>query len=680
MIGSTILIVMGYSIFLLRIDNIFFYIYKYVFSLFALTFLPGSLLLPLLKLKFSFLQFVGTSITLGILTSTTIYFGLGLVGYQQGMIAYVPLVLLVCILHAPKFIKYLREILPRKEYHDLPLYFELIFLTFVSIYLFIPSGIQTDGGMVFVGPHIDDSMVHLGIIEQLKIAIPPEDATMAGSYFVYHFFNDTFHALISTVTGVSPSLLFFRFQFSFLVPLLGLISYVSIFRLTEKRKIAYLFSILLFFIGDFSYLPGAFITFLKSGFLYQRWDNLFFSPFNSLFFENQGFLFSLIIFFSGLLFFKHWLRERDKWAFFLAGLFWGVSIEYEIVLYLILMSALFFGGVFSAFYERSKVLLRMFLVSVGVSLPFVIFNFMIAYSLSSEKLQHKFWVAPFLNYVKLSSRVLEAMRLNGETANEMLVAAVVVLLILGSLGIRIFGFPVWMAAAKEIRNKLVNNENILLFLMSVLSFVFGNILIFKNKPTATLLGHWYFIAFMSFYGAIGLYQFIGRRKSRMVWTIFLCIVSTLPFIQYLFFGSRALYTVVTSEEIKIVEFVRNHTPEDAVFLSNLFDRKVFVKPSKEEIIHKGRNFIFTGLSGRKVVIGGLAYKDLSNELVNERIRDTEALFSTDQRDLAISILRKYDVDYVVAHNKPLSFEIDGILNEIYSNQEFIVYEGLKTTP
>ena len=113
----------------------------------------------------------------------------------------------------------------------------------ISITMF-RSGIKYNFGIGFWGPNGHDAIWHLSLINQLKTNIPPQNPIFSGTILSnYHWGFDFLVALISKLTYLDASLLYFQILPFVFALLIGFLSYKLAFSLT-KNHISSLFFVL----------------------------------------------------------------------------------------------------------------------------------------------------------------------------------------------------------------------------------------------------------------------------------------------------------------------------------------------------------------------------------------------------------------------------------------------------
>jgi len=124
------------------------------------------------------------------------------------------------------------------------------------------SGLNYDYGIGFWGPNGHDAIWHLSLINQLKQNIPPQNPIFAGEILSnYHWGYDLLVALISKVTLIDPSILYFQILPIIFSLILGFLSYKLAFLITKNYFNSIIFVILNYFASSFGWI----VTLIKSG-------------------------------------------------------------------------------------------------------------------------------------------------------------------------------------------------------------------------------------------------------------------------------------------------------------------------------------------------------------------------------------------------------------------------------
>jgi len=93
----------------------------------------------------------------------------------------------------------------------------------------IKSGLKYDFGLGFWGPNGHDGIWHLSLINQLTQSIPPKNPVFSGTILSqYHWGFDLLVAIISKLTFLSPSILYFQILPPIFAVLIGVLSLKTI--------------------------------------------------------------------------------------------------------------------------------------------------------------------------------------------------------------------------------------------------------------------------------------------------------------------------------------------------------------------------------------------------------------------------------------------------------------------
>lgn len=139
----------------------------------------------------------------------------------------------------------------------------LIFIGTLSWSLtMIKSGLPTKWGIGFWGANGHDGIWHLALIESIKNGFPIQNPLASGSYVTnYHWGFDFIVAVLSKVTTLSSSSLYFQIMPPIMAFLIGLMAYLLVKEWTDSKKAALWAAFFTYFGGSFGWI----ISFLRTG-------------------------------------------------------------------------------------------------------------------------------------------------------------------------------------------------------------------------------------------------------------------------------------------------------------------------------------------------------------------------------------------------------------------------------
>ncbi len=203
-----------------------------------------------------------------------------------------------------------------------------------------PSGIRYPAGITFYWLNAYDGILHLTFIKELVRHFPPYQP---GAYnlFVtnYHYLSDLFLAELVRIWHLPISHLFFHYFPLLFTPLLGVITYLLVFKWTKSKTAAFWSTFFHYFAGDMFYV----FSLLFHSNLGSHTDTLDNGIIQLL---NMPQAFAKLIFLGGLIFFDQWVKKKDKTSGILAivslasvvgfKVYFGLAAALGLTLYVVL--------------------------------------------------------------------------------------------------------------------------------------------------------------------------------------------------------------------------------------------------------------------------------------------------------------------------------------------------------
>lgn len=178
------------------------------------------------------------------------------------------------------------------------------------------SGLPTRWGLGFWGANGHDGIWHLALIESMKNGFPIHNPLFSGTSLAnYHFGFDLVVAVISRLTGISVSLLYFQILPPVMAVMIGVLTYLLVKRWTGLRSAARWAVFFTYFGGSFGWL----VTLWREG--EPGGESLFWSQQAISTLINPPFAFSLVFLIGG--FYLVLRDKRPKW----------LSLVFQIVIF-----------------------------------------------------------------------------------------------------------------------------------------------------------------------------------------------------------------------------------------------------------------------------------------------------------------------------------------------------------
>ena len=413
------------------------------------------------------------------------------------------------------------------------------------------SGLNYDYGIGFWGPNGHDAIWHLSLINQLKQNIPPQNPIFAGEILSnYHWGYDLLVALISKITSINPSILYFQILPIVFALIIGILSYKLAYLITKNHLNSIFFVILNYFASSLGWI----VTLIKSGQI--GGESLFWSMQSTSTLLNPPYALSLIILLFG---FVLWYQHRNS-----NSIWWGIIIG-------TLLSLLSFIKVYSAILIGLSLAIY-WLIDLIINKKFSKFNFYICLSMGLISLLllkilgvfnnvsliefKPFWFTHSLiesidkfYWPKLASYRYNQNNISISILIELFLIA---LFLVGNLGFRIFGLLKYSISFIQ---KKANQFDVLIAPFLIISFLFPLFFVQKGTAWNTIQFFYYFTFIINFYFASFLTQIYKKSKFLLYsLIIFTCIGSYGTLKDY--FGNPPPSNLPSSE-IQALTFLNN---------------------------------------------------------------------------------------------------------------------------
>lgn len=301
--------------------------------------LPGQLTGFLKFLVFSFLFFWMPGWILTRRRMLAIPVGWGLFTLLSFVFGYLHMEWPLWILPVGSLLLWLKQGRPLPSRERLPLKAVLLILVCSLSWLMtvVKSGLMYNFGLGFWGPNGHDGIWHLALIASLQRSFPPESPLFAGATLNnYHYFFDLLVARSGTLFGLDAADLLFRFFPIITAPLIGILVYQIVRRLTGKNSAAFWATFFVYFGGSWGWL----VTYFRTGHL--GGESMFWSQQSVSTLLNPPYSISLILFLTGFWLFMDWLESKkwNIWSLLPLIVTWGIVVEFKAYAGVLVMGAL----------------------------------------------------------------------------------------------------------------------------------------------------------------------------------------------------------------------------------------------------------------------------------------------------------------------------------------------------
>jgi len=417
----------------------------------------------------------------------------------------------------------------------------------ISITMF-RSGLKYDFGLGFWGPNGHDAIWHLSLINQLKTNIPPQNPIFSGTILSnYHIGFDLLVALISKVTFLNTSFLYFQILPIIFALLIGFLSYKLAFILTKNHTASLFFVLLNYFAGSFGWI----YTFIKSGTI--GGESLFWSMQSASMLLNPPYALSLIIILIGLIL---WFKFKDSNSIQKAIL---IGIIFSLLSGIKVYAGILIGLALSLFFIfdllRSKKFSKF---NFFICLSMGIVSFLILLSLGvfkgNQLLEYKplWFIHSMIESIdKLYWPKLASFRYNQTNIliSFFLEISLIGLFFIGNLGTRVLGI------FNFFHQKVKNHFDFLVIFIFIISFVIPLLFVQKGTAWNTIQFFYYFLFFANFYLAKFLSEIFSKNKIiAFILIIISCITSFGTLKDY--FGNPPP-SALPKNEIDALTFLKN---------------------------------------------------------------------------------------------------------------------------
>lgn len=412
-----------------------------------LAYLPGKLLLLLLKVKVSPFEDVSVACSVGLLLSGLAYWLIAFFHYTQFYLVWPLAITAITIcLHGRQW----RTLLPwfkedalrakesGKHSRDRSgLALAGVMALGIATLALLPQyytnlTLRADGTMRVHGVY--DVFFHLAIANELTHSIPPQAPVFAGRPLSYHYGMDLAVAMFANVTRLDIPDLTLRFM-----PTLFLVlSMVSVHCFArawlDSGYFAALVVFLVFFGEDFSFIPGLLVG--EKG----DWSVHFFNvpTVLSLFYTN-AMLPAVGLLFAGLFCLQRYLRERTAAWLFLSALLFVALMEVKLFTAAHIMCCLGIGALVYRLVFKSTDIFKVAALTGVLTVPLLLS--VVLHNRSGVDLVTSFAPWPYI------SMAMAALGMKNWFMNVFAFSAIALpLYLIGCLGLRVIGVPVILRA------------------------------------------------------------------------------------------------------------------------------------------------------------------------------------------------------------------------------------------
>ncbi len=544
----------------------------------------------------------------------------------------------------------------------------LISSVLLSVTMF-RSGLLYGFGIGFWGPNGHDGIWHLALINQLTQNIPPQNPIFSGTVLSnYHWGFDFIASLISKISHIPSSVLYFQILPLVFSLLIGYLSFRLAYILTKNFNHSLLFVLLNYFASSFGWI----VTLIKSGNI--GGESLFWSMQSASTLLNPPFALSLVVLIIGLLL---WIKHKNSSSILyslLVGLIFASLAAVKVYSAVLIGLSLSFYWLIHFIYSK-KFSRFNFYLCFFMALFSVIILYLLGVFGQSSLLQFKplWFVHSMIESVdKFYWPKLASYRYN--QTNIFILALINLFLLsiffIGNLGIRIVGFI--KLSSLFIKRKIKDQD--LLFSL-ILFFAFFFPLFFVQKGTAwnTIQFFYYFLFFINFYLASVLSSFWSKQKLLcLILLITACFGSFATLKDY--FGNPPP-SALPVNEVKALNFLKNR--EDGFILTYPYDK--YLKNNLDTPIplytYETTAYV-SAFSQKQVFIEDEMNLDITGFDWKTRRQLVDKFFSTSDKYFGRGVLVDNNIKYIyLLENQKLSLSEDDLqIDKIYDQNGVKIYQ------
>lgn len=510
----------------------------------------------------------------------------------------------------------------------------------------VKSGWPTSWGLGFWGANGHDGIWHLALIESIKRGFPINNPIFSGVELAnYNWGFDLLAAVVSRISGLAVSLLYFQLLPPLLAVAIGVLSYLLIKRWTGSRAAARWATFFTYFGGSFGWL----VTLWRSGEI--GGESLFWAQQSISTLINPPFALSLVFLTAGLYLV---LREKHPGVFSLTAQVFLFGFLFIVKSYagIIGLVGLVTIGFWQAFYERRSVgLVRLGAAAVitGLLVTFL------APKAGGVLVVEPFWFTRTM--IEATDRLFVprlAEALGTYISGGVLVKAIAVemgltiIFVVGNLGSRILSFLVIPTTVKKgPQNGYVGPAIAAMFFASMLLP-----LVFVQKGTAwnTIQFFYYGEVFAGWMAGVVVARWQQKASRPLKSTVILLLVlltvpTSLSALFYQYIPPRPP-TVLPFSEMAALAFLRGE-PAGTV-LTYPYEKKNAEKVSEPPVplYRYSPNAYVAAYSGQPSFVSDSINLDILGIDGRSRLNGAESFFEGGNEFLAMRFLRDNHIAYI----------------------------------
>ena len=621
-------------------------IIKILLTLMFATFIPGLIILKLLKITADSAYYFLLASIMGI-TVNCITFML-LSSIDMLFLIYPLIVVTIFIYCYQGYLKEDYKLLAR-SFKELPFttlanlsFGSFLLLALIIIFYYQPNVLPGNEAVVY---HVDYPW-HIGNIAEILHHWYPQDPRLAGNPFHYHIFCYVYMACLSFISKISIPIIYLRVYIIVLLYLLMGGAYFAASRLFNSRRAGVVHVYITFFLGT-ALLSWPHNVLLR---------NFFISP---TFLLAMVFLFPLI---SEML---RYLSNSSRGQLILVWLLSVIISGAKGSFFPIIWSALAITGFYC--YAVRQPIINIVKLMFSSLTAFLIVYVLIFQGTGSEGIN----IFPLeILYTTALYKYFSQITVFHET---IFILGIFLIYLLLFFSFRVFAF---INLCRKNRSGLDKITTIFLVSIIFMASISGYLLSYRGTSQYYFL----FVGFavLNLVSAGYLTNSFKAGKSlilKIVLIIFIVFssVDTVITINYQQYINDKFDSIrnkpLTPSMYAGLNYLRMHSPVNSIIAGY---RSFWLNDEDP------RYFYYSAFAERRFLVEGWAYMSPEYQMVaQERYEDIKKLFSTRDAKIAEIIIKQRNIDYILVdkgHKQKLRFQWQNILDNVYSNEDIEIYQ------
>jgi len=527
------------------------------------------------------------------------------------------------------------------------------------------SGLKYQFGLGFWGPNGHDAIWHLSLINQLKQKVPPKNPIYSGTILSnYHWGFDFIVAIISNLTKLNTSLLYFQILPIIFSLLIGFLSFKLAFLITKNKITSIFFVLLNYFAGSFGWIYTLIKTNQIGG------ESLFWSMQSVSTLLNPPFALSLIIMLLGLIiWFKNRSSKSIKMAILIGFIFAMLSCI-KVYAGILIGLALVCYWFFEIFHSK-KIFGFNFFICLSTGIVSLLILYILGVLSGNQLLEFKpFWFTHSMieSLDKFYLPKLASFRYNQTNfiISIILEIGLIFIFLIGNLGTRFLGF------FTLIKNKKNNFDKLIIFIL-FFSFLFPLLFVQKGTAWNTIQFFYYFLFFANFYFA----QFLSKIWTKNKFLVFfLLLISCITSFSTLkdYFGNPPPSALPTTE---IEALNKLKQLPSGVVLTYPYDK--YQKDNMSTPIplyaYETTSYV-SAFSGHQTFLEDEMNLDITGFDWQSRLKEEKDFFNSQNKFQARGFLINNNISYIyLINNQSFSLSLDDLqIDQIFNNGQTKIYQ------